>query len=116
MLTVFEFVILFLASFRLTRLIIYDTITAFLRKPFHEVIEEEQPNGAIVTYMQVKGTGLRAWIGELLSCYWCSGIWCTTFFYVGYLFWPFLFKPLIFIFAIAGCAAIIEVIISRLLE
>ncbi len=29
---------------------------------------------------KVKGKGLRKWIGELLSCYWCTGVWVSAFF------------------------------------
>ncbi|MCT4574603.1 CotY/CotZ family spore coat protein, partial [Bacillus thuringiensis] len=27
----------------------------------------------VLTFTKVKGNGLRKWIGELLSCYWCTG-------------------------------------------
>lgn len=111
-----DFVFLFLASFRLTRLIVYDKITSFIRRPFHEIIKEEQADGTIQQFLRIKGTGLRAWIGELLSCYWCTGMWCAAFFYFGYIYWPIETEPLIIIFAIAGCAAIIEVIVERIMN
>ncbi|GMB08946.1 uncharacterized protein DUF1360 [Thermolongibacillus altinsuensis] len=116
MVDVFEFFLLFLASFRLTRLMVYDTITAFLRKPFHEIVEETLPDGTTETFLKVKGTGVRYWIGELLSCYWCTGIWSAIFLYIGYIVWPFLFQPLVVILAIAGCAALMEVIAQKMLE
>lgn len=39
-LSVFEFLLLALATFRLTRLIVFDKITAFLRSSFIEEVEE----------------------------------------------------------------------------
>ncbi len=108
-----ELLILVLASFRLTRLVVYDTITEFLRSPFHHTIEEELPDGNIETYIQIKGSGLRYWIGDLLSCHWCTGIWCSAFIYGCYYFWPVYFMPLFTILAIAALASIIQVFISK---
>lgn len=54
MITWFEFVLISLASFRLTRLLIYDKITSFIRRPFHEIIEEELPDGTVESYLHIK--------------------------------------------------------------
>ncbi|WP_044748653.1 DUF1360 domain-containing protein [Bacillus alveayuensis] len=116
MLNVFDFFLLFLASFRLTRLIVYDTITSFIRKPFHEIVEEQLPDGSTQTFLKVKGTGWKYWIGELLSCYWCVGVWSSAFLYIGYFVLPVMFTPLIVILAIAGCAALVEVVVEKLLS
>lgn len=112
----FDFFVIALASFRLTRLLVYDKITEFIRKPFHHVIEEELPDGTIVQYLQIKGTGIRKWVGELLSCYWCTGIWCAAFFYFLYEYYFILSEPLLFIFAIAAVASIIESCITKLIN
>jgi hypothetical protein len=95
---------------------VYDTITAFLRKPFHELIEETLPDGTTETFLKVKGTGIRYWIGELLSCYWCTGIWSAIVLYIGDMVFPLLFNPLVVILAIAGCAAFVEVIVQKMME
>lgn len=112
----FEFFLLSIASFRLTRLLVFDKITIFIRRPFIEEYEETESDGSISTYFKIKGSGLRSWMGELLSCYWCTGIWCAAFLYIGWLFLPHLFKPVIIILAIAGTAAIIETVIHRIIE
>ncbi|MEW5323030.1 DUF1360 domain-containing protein [Geobacillus thermoleovorans] len=109
----FSFVLLCLASFRLTRLIVYDAITAWIRRPFHEWTEQELPDGSKQVFLSFKGDGLRRWIGELLSCYWCTGIWCAAFCYIGLALWPTVFEPLITLLAIAGGAAIMETIVSK---
>lgn len=116
MISWFELILFSLASFRLTRLLIYDNITSFIRRPFHEFIEEELPDGTIESYLHIKGKGIRRWIGELLSCYWCTGIWCSFLLFGLYYFIPHLIEPLIIIFAIAGLAAIIETAIGKLLN
>lgn len=109
----FDFFLLCLATFRLTRLIVFDSITTFLRRPFHEIVEEMNADGQVETYLNIKGTGLKFWIGELLSCYWCVGIWAAIFLVVSYTFYfPFI-MPVILILAIAGVASLIEMVVSK---
>ncbi|GER67382.1 membrane protein [Weizmannia acidilactici] len=110
------FMLMAFASFRLARLIVYDKITAFLRKPFHEEVEETEPDGSKATYIILKGKGLRRWIGELLSCYWCTGIWCAVLIYVLWLFFPQVGEPLITVLAIAGLAGLIESVLARIMD
>jgi uncharacterized protein involved in cysteine biosynthesis len=100
--------LLVFASFRLTRLIVYDTITEFLRAPFHETVVESLEDGSTETYIEIKGSGIRYWIGELLSCHWCTGIWSAGFLYAGYAMLPVLSMPVITVLAIAGIAAVIQ--------
>ncbi|MEH7238312.1 DUF1360 domain-containing protein [Bacillus sp. JJ1562] len=111
-----EFALFGLASFRLTRLIVFDKITAFIRKPFIHEYEETDPDGTTATYVEVKGKGLRAWIGELISCYWCTGIWISAFLYAGWIIWPIGTEFIIAVLAIAGIAALIETINTKLLD
>ncbi|MFT9846160.1 DUF1360 domain-containing protein [Aneurinibacillus sp. REN35] len=100
-------VVLILASFRLTHLIVFDEITAFLRNPFLTITFEETPDGQVIRHVEIKGQGLRAWIGSLLSCYWCVGIWIAAFIVALYVLIPASFL-LLLVLAIAGAAAIIE--------
>jgi hypothetical protein len=109
----FDFIVLIFASFRLTRLIVYDTITEFLRRPFHLTVEEISPNGKIETYIKIKGTGIIYWVGEMLSCHWCTGFWCTIFIYMSYVWWPLYANPIISILAIAGVASIVQTFITK---
>ena len=111
--TVFEFILLSLATFRITRLIVFDTIITFIRKPFHEIIEEVNDDGTTATYLQIKGTGIKFWIGELLSCYWCVGVWVAAILLTSYIFLPIATSVIVYIFAIAAVASIVEAIISK---
>ncbi|WP_245831007.1 DUF1360 domain-containing protein [Sediminibacillus massiliensis] len=114
MFTWFGLVLFSLATFRVTRLLVFDQITEFLRAPFHEWKEEVQEDGSIEAVIYLKGNGLRKFIGELLSCHWCTGIWSSVLLYVGYTLWPVVFYPIIIILAIAATASIIEVIVTSL--
>ncbi|RHW43240.1 DUF1360 domain-containing protein [Neobacillus notoginsengisoli] len=103
-------IVMGLASFRLTRIIVFDKITEFIRAPFLDEIEE---NGDV--YVVPKPSGLKKWIGELLSCYWCTGIWASAGLLGMYVFLPKVGIAVILIFAVAAIGGIIETIIGRLL-
>jgi hypothetical protein len=99
--------VLILATFRLTHLIVYDKITAFIRRPFIEASGELDENGGPRQTIYIKGSGLKHWIGSLLSCHWCAGIWCSIIVILVYMYLPAAFPALI-ILAVAGAAALIE--------
>ena len=111
-----EFVLLILAAFRLTRLVVFDKITNFIRRPFHYEIEEIDSDGNTINYIEIKGNGLQYWIGDLLSCYWCTGIWCTAILLGFTVIWPTGSDVLITLLAVAGAASICESIVQRLIE
>ena len=104
------FVLLLLANYRLTRLIVFDEITSFIRRPF---IKEEEfvtdENGMLISVMEEKKGGFQRFMGKLLSCYWCTGIWSAVFIVGVHLFVPeIIATPFIWILAIAGAAGILE--------
>ncbi|MFP7295804.1 DUF1360 domain-containing protein [Neobacillus niacini] len=101
-----------LACFRLTRLIVFDKITEFLREPFFDEINEENEDGTVEVYYLPKSTPFKKFIGELLSCYWCTGVWISAGIVTGYLLIPTIFVPIILIFAVSGLAAILESIVQ----
>lgn len=105
--------ILGLASFRLTRLIVFDKITNFLREPFFDEIVEEDENGEKEVFLVPKTVGMKKWIGELLSCYWCIGIWVSAGLLSLYLFLPKIGCLIILLLAIAAIGSIIETFISN---
>lgn len=91
--TLWETVILALASFRLTRLVVYDAITRWFRDFF--------ANGEEYTFV---GT-----VNTLINCPWCVGLWCA--FFVSSLY--FLFPEawfFIFIVALGGIATLVQLI------
>ncbi|MGE7764148.1 DUF1360 domain-containing protein [Peribacillus sp. NPDC096540] len=105
-----------LASFRLTRLIVFDKIIEPLRRPFFKEIEEKNEKGDVEIYLIPKEKGLLGWFGQLLSCFWCVGIWVSLFLVLLYLQQLFIGEVLILILAVAAVGSILEVIISRILD
>jgi hypothetical protein len=106
-------VILILASFRLTHLIVYDNVTWFLRKPFLTISNITDENGRMIQRIEIKGKGVRYWIGSLLVCHWCVGIWSSLFIVVLYNFLPPVTFFLILSLAVAGIASIIEIQLTK---
>jgi hypothetical protein len=102
-----DLVILILASYRFTRLIVFDQITAFFRESFLSVTYQENEVGQLEENIEFKGNGLRKWFGVLLSCHWCVGIWSSLGIVVIYVYFPSLYFLLV-ILAVAGAAAFIQ--------
>lgn len=75
--TWFEWLILLLATARMTRLFVTDDIMEWFRNSFIQLKEED---GTLYAYP--KGKGLRKFIGSLLSCYWCTSVWVAVFFFL----------------------------------
>src|SRR4051794_5022771 len=110
--SILELIILGLSSFRLTRLLVFDKITAFIRTPFIDEIEEIDENGNKETYLIAKSGIVRGFLGELLSCYWCTGIWSSIALCTLYMTAPSFAIPVLLVLAVAGFGAIIESIIQ----
>ncbi len=111
--TFLEFILLGLASFRLTRLLVFDKITAFIRNIFIREVEEVDEKGEKAVYLIPKDGVVKGFFGELLSCYWCTGVWSSICLYAFFVLWPTFAVPVLIILAISGLAAIIETIIQN---
>lgn len=81
-----ELLILALAAFRLTHLVVFDGIAEPLRIALQN----------------------RPFIGDLVACYWCAGIWISAGLVTGLAFWPALFQWVLLVLAVAGVQALIE--------
>ncbi|MDW7616303.1 DUF1360 domain-containing protein [Peribacillus simplex] len=110
------FLILGLASFRLTRLIVFDKIMEPIRRPFFKEIEEKDEEGDVEIFLMPKEKGLLGWGGQLLSCFWCVGVWVSLLLVLLYIQHWFIGYVLILTLAVAAVGAIIEVIISRIMD
>lgn len=79
-LTLMDFTLITLATWRVIRLFVYDPITKFIREQFYDV--EKAGKG----FRLVKpATGPRRTLADLFSCPWCFGVWAAasvTFFYL----------------------------------
>ncbi|MCQ6274288.1 DUF1360 domain-containing protein [Bacillus sp. V3B] len=110
--TFLELLILALSSFRLTRLVVFDKITAFIRNFFIDEVEEKDENGEMEIYLVPKKGVVKGFLGELLSCYWCTGVWSSIALCALYLIYPTIAIPVLLVLAVSGLAAIIETIIQ----
>lgn len=105
-----------MAIFRLTRLFVYDEIMEWLRRPFMTEKEETNEYGETEVYYIPADSGIRGWIGSLLSCYWCTGVWVSAGLYVFYTALPAAAAPIVIVFAMAGLAALLETIVQALIS
>lgn len=115
-LDIIKIFIIGLAAFRLTRLFVYDKITEFIRNPFFEEKIEIDETGQEITYLIPREKGLRHFVGELISCHWCTGMWISTFLVCLYLFVPSVAYIPILILSISAVGSIIETLIQKWIE
>ncbi|GHI00254.1 DUF1360 domain-containing protein [Neobacillus kokaensis] len=101
------YVMLILASYRLTHLIVFDKITEFIRRPFMKQVQVKNENGTLETKEVPKSM-----FGYLLKCYWCAGVWSAGILGAGYLLFPDAAFIFILIFSIAGGQSIIETFVG----
>ncbi|MGE5675020.1 MAG: DUF1360 domain-containing protein [Mycobacterium leprae] len=81
-----ELLLLILASFRLTHLIVFDGIT----EPIREFLAN------------------RPFLGPLVQCHWCMGVWVSGFLLLLHFLWPPVGNVLILLLAVAGGQALLE--------
>lgn len=106
--TVFEFVILSLAVFRLQRLFVYDKVAQWIRDIFLETKEVEGKDGVIYVIRSKHAKGIRRLFADLLSCPWCVGVWCAVAAVVIYFMYPITW-PVWLLLAIAGVSSFIQI-------
>ena len=106
--TVFEFVILSLSTFRLIRLFVYDNIFLFLREAFldkHIILHDGEKK---ITLVNSHST-LKRTLHKLALCPWCVGVWVSLC-----SFFLFYMEPntyfLFLVLAAAGTASLIQLL------
>jgi hypothetical protein len=98
-----DYVLITLASWRLTRLFVYDGVTKFLREQFWDL--KKSGRGYKLEKPKV---GPRRTLADLFDCPWCFGTWAAasvTFFYLitSYAVFP------VVVLAIAGVATFLQI-------
>lgn len=101
-LTLLDLTIISLASFRVTRLFVYDSMTKFIREQFYDakVVRNK------VTLVKPE-TGPRRTLADLVCCPWCFGVWATTCVTFFYLLTPLAYFPIL-ILALASIATLLQ--------
>jgi hypothetical protein len=92
----FDFFILAMATFRLIRIFVYDTVTGFIRR-----------------YLSEFSKGPRKTASDLLSCPWCTGIWAALVVVFLYFAVPFSWIFLLLL-ALAGTGTFIQLTIWKI--
>lgn len=92
----YDFLILIMATFRLVRLLTYDSVTDYIRK-----------------YLDQYSSGWRRNLRDLIHCPWCTGVWMSLF--VAFLYFD---VPISWIFllvmALAGAGTFIQILIWKI--
>lgn len=97
-----DYVLITLASWRLTRLFVYDHITKFLREQFLDAKKVGRGYR-----LEKPKTGPRRTLADLFSCPWCFGVWSATIISFVYLLTPYAVYPVI-ILSIAAVATLLQ--------
>lgn len=93
----FDFFILALATFRVTRLLVHDLVMDFIRDLFAS---------------STHGLGLS--MHDLLDCPWCTGAWVSLG--IGYIYFLLpIAWPILFILAIAGIGTLLTILASLMM-
>jgi hypothetical protein len=98
-----DFVLITLASFRMTRLFVYDSMTKFFREQFYDVKVVRTK----ITLVK-PGGGPRRTLADLLSCSWCFGVWATSTVVFFYLLTPFAYIPVL-ILALSSVVSTLQI-------
>ena len=92
----FDAIVMVFATFRITRLIVYDRITLWFRELFEE-----------------QSSGFMAVVNDLLLCPWCIGIWAALV--VAFCYFTFAWAWfVIFFLALAGAGSLLQVIANSI--
>lgn len=99
-----DYVLMTLASWRVTRLFVYDNVTKFIREQFWDIkkvgkgLKLEKPK-----------TGPRRTLVDLFSCPWCFGFWATSVVVFFYLITSYAVFPII-ILALSGVVSFLQIV------
>lgn len=103
-LSVIDYLLITLASWRLVRLFVYDPITKFFREQFWDVVKVGRGHK-----LEKPKNGPRRTIADLLSCPWCFGVWSTAMVTFLYLVTSYAVFPVILL-AISAVATFLQLL------
>ncbi len=110
--SVFDAVLMSLAAFRVTRLIVYDKITRWFRDLFVKKIEFEK-SGEVWYEIVPYEKGLLGTIHDLLGCPWCISFWSALIIAFVYYIFPWAWF-VIFFLALAGAGSLLQILANLL--
>ena len=92
----FDAIMMMFATFRITRLVVYDRITLWFRELFVD-----------------RKSGFMTVIADLLQCPWCIGIWAALAVVFAYFVFTWAWS-VIFFLALAGAGSLLQVIANAI--
>ena len=98
-LAIVDYTIMLLASWRLTRLFVYDNITRFLREQFMDVVKAGRGYR-----LEKPKSGPRRLLADLFACPWCTSVWTSTIVVFLYM----LTEYAVFPFVLLGMSAVVS--------
>ena len=99
-----DFALMTLATWRLTRLFVYDAITKFFREQFWDVVKVGKGYA-----LEKPKVGPRRTIADLLSCPWCFGVGSAAVVIFFYLITPYAVYP-IMLLALSAVATFLQLL------
>ena len=99
-----DYVLITLATWRLTRLFVYDAITKFFREQFWDAVKAGRGHR-----LEKPKTGPRRTLADLLDCPWCFGTWAAAFVIFCYLITPYAVFPVVLL-AISSVATFLQLL------
>jgi hypothetical protein len=109
-LSVIDYTLLTLATWRLTRLFVSDTITRFIREQFFDV--KKVGKGYV---LEKARSGPRRTLADLFSCSWCFSIFAATVVTFFYLLTSYAMYPII-ILALSAVATFFQLISNLMMN
>ncbi len=99
-----DFVLITLASWRVVRLFVYDGITRFFREQFWDVVKAGRGYK-----LEKPKSGPRRTLADLLSCPWCFGVWAAAMVTFLYLLTPYMVFPTVLL-AVSAVATFFQLV------
>ncbi len=103
-LTLTDYVLITLATWRMVRLFVYDAITKFFREQFWDIVKVGKGLG-----LEKPKFGPRRTLADLLSCPWCFSVWAAAMVTFIYLISPYGVYPVVLL-AISAVATFLQLL------
>jgi hypothetical protein len=100
-----DIALLSIGTFKLSRLLTKDKVTAAVRAPFTEY---QGDAGPAEVNEKAQGSGLQRAVGELVTCPYCIGQWIATGLLAAYLWQPRLMRAVAALFAVVTGADFLQ--------
>ena len=101
-----DWTMLALSTFRMSRMVAYDTVMQTYRAPFAETVPHD--SGAGDTTQAKPGTGFKRAVGELITCPICNGTWISAGLVYGLCLAPNYTRTLMTVMSAVGAAEILQ--------